>query len=109
MSEFTLEYMEKCHDIYMNGGTLFMIERTDTNEFCHRKLNLSKSNEPSFGKKHYAWSKDISMFTLFYLSKYDAEKELKFMNLQEGQCDCCGRGGTVIPVNITDHLFIKQP
>ncbi len=104
------KYLEKCLDIFQNGGTLWLIERADTNEFCYKQMKEWQSNKPETWVDTYLWSKDISFFTVFYLTKSDAENKLNspFMNLTEGGCRCCGHGASNIPITITEHEFIKK-
>ena len=102
------EYINKCLDVYQNGGILWLIERTDTNEFCYKKMKMWQSNKPETYHDIYLWSKDIYFFHVFFLTKEDAENELKFMNLNEGGCHCCGNGSTAIPIEITEHEFLLR-
>src|SRR5687768_3149521 len=102
-------YFNKCMEVYKSGGTLWLIERTDTNEFCYRELKTINTSDPSSWLDTFLWSKEISFFTVFFLTKEDAEEELKysFMDLREGGCHCCGHGATPIPYQITEHEFVK--
>lgn len=102
------EYIKKCLDIFQEGGVLWLIERTDTNEFLQKKLKMWQSNKPDTWLDTFLWSKNIGFFNVFFLTKEDAEKELQspFMRLTEGGCHCCGHGSTEIPVAITEHEFV---
>jgi len=104
--ERTEEYYNKCFEIYTKGGILWLIERTDTNEFCYKQMKMWQSNKPETWRDTFLWSKDISFFHVFFLTKEDAEEELQWMNLNEGGCHCCGHGSTKIPIEITEHEFI---
>ena len=104
------EYIKKCLDAYKNGGLLWLIERTDTNEFCYKQLKMWQSNKPETWRDTFLWSKDISFFHVFFLTREDAEKELQenmFMRFTEGGCHCCGHGSTEIPTAITGHEFVR--
>ena len=101
------EYIEKCTSAFTEGGVLWLIERTDTNEFCYKQPKIWQSNKPDTWHDTILWSKDISFFHVFFLTKEDAEDELQHMSLNEGGCHCCGNGSTKIPVIITEHIFVK--
>lgn len=100
------EYIEECINRYQDGGTLWLIERTDTNMFCYKEIKFRYTNKPETWCDSYLWSKDIHFFTCFFLTKEDAENEIKHMNLTEGGCSCCGHGSKQIPVIITEHEFL---
>lgn len=104
--EQSKEYIEKCLNIYQNGGILWLIEKKDTGEFCQRELKMWESNKPETWHDTYLWSKNISFFTIFFLTKEDAEKGLDYMDLREGGCHCCGHLSKSIPVLITEHEFV---
>ncbi len=106
--ERTTEYSSKCLNILEDGGTLWLIERTDTNEFCYRELKMWQSNKPETWSDSFRWSKHISFFHLLFLTKEDAEDELKQINLREGGCSCCGHGAVDLPLAITEHEFIGR-
>ncbi len=100
------EYIEKTLDTYKKGGVLWLIERTDTNEFCYKEAKMWQSNKPETWHDTFLWSKSTSFFSVFFLTHEDAEKELQFMNLTEGGCHCCGHGSTKIPIAITALKFV---
>ncbi len=100
------EYYEECLNRYQDGGLLWLIERTDTNEFCYKQLKTWQSNKSETWRPSFLWSKDISFFHMFFLTKEDAEKELQFLNLTEGGCHCCGYGSTEISIIVTEHEFV---
>ena len=102
------EYIEKCLDIYQNGGVLWLIERTDTNEFCYKELKMWQSNKPETWHDTYLWSKEIGFFHVFFLTKEDALKGLDYMDLRQGGCHCCGHGSKAIPTEITEHEFVRR-
>ncbi len=99
-----IEYRMEIGEIYHKGGTLWLIERKDTNEFLYRHFTLQRSDSPY--KKWEAWSKDINILTIGFLTKEDAEKELPFLNLLEGGCSCCGHGSKNVEIEITEHEFV---
>jgi len=101
-------YYEKCFELYQNGGTLWLIERTDTGEFLKKDLKIFNSADPSTFSPSYRWSNKVSVFTVFFLSKADAENELKYLPLTECGCQHCGNGSKPIPIKITDHEFLTQ-
>jgi len=102
------EYM-KVLDIKKNGGTLFLIERTDTNEFYYTMsaMNSSMSNSENFGKSHTCWSSEIVdvPFTAMYLTREDAEETNK-VGFNDGTgCFTCGHGSNKLETIVTEHQF----
>ncbi len=94
---------EEVYKRFMKGGTLWFIERTDTNCFLFEPITLNThSHLPPIGK--IEWAETISIFILSgaFLTKGDAEIH---SNLTEGGCSCCGHGSKPIPIKITEHLF----
>lgn len=98
------EYRMKAVEVYQKGGTLWLIERKDTNEFLYHFFQIQRTDK--IYKKWDAWKKSIDVLTVFFLTKEDAEKELPFLKLLEGGCSCCGNGAKNVEVEITEHEFI---
>lgn len=100
------EYRDECFNRFNNGGTLWIVERTDTNEFLSPNLEMSSANK--LRSKPFVWAKKLTFMEAMvaYLTKEDAEKDLPFLLLREGGCVCCGAGSTPIPVEIREHEFV---
>ena len=99
----TEEYTLKCYEIIDKGGFLWAIERTDTNEFLYHHFTITKSHERA--PNPYKWSKNLGVLSYVFLTKQDAEEEVKHLGLAEGGCSCCGHGSVPIPIDITEHEF----
>jgi hypothetical protein len=107
------EYLKEVQNVIENGGVLYFIERTDTNEFAYEKpsLNSEFSSSPNYGSKDLVWMKEVSLFiglafSLCYLTKEEAQEELDIRSWMEGGCHVCHNGGNKIPVEVTEHLFV---
>lgn len=90
-------YMKNCIEIYTNGGILWLIERTDTNEFLYKEIKIWQSNKLESRLDTFNWNRDISFMHIFFLNKEDAENELKYLFIDKN-----------IPFAITEHLFINK-
>lgn len=103
---FDLEYREEVYRIFNEGGILYFIERTDTNEYYYEPLRNTASNSPYIPDSNIAWSKTIDWFTLSgaFLSKEDAEEYQP--KPTEGGCRYCHHGAIEIPTIITEHEFV---
>lgn len=104
------QYASDCFDRYHDGGILWLIERTDTCKFLKRVFQMWDSSKPSTWHDKFAWSNEIGFETVWFLSKEDAENEIKLISklvFLEGGCHCCGNGATKIPYKITEHKFIN--
>lgn len=104
MKYLELGYEQKCLNVYSEGGTLYLLERTDNNNFCAKTWTEWKSNDTY--RPFYTWSNKIGFFTVFFLTKEDAEEFLKVNKFMEGGCSHCHHNSTEIPINITEHEFI---
>jgi hypothetical protein len=102
------EYQEKCFNIFSNGGTLWLIQRTDTHEFCCLEFMMFNSSKPETYNDRYSWKRDISFFHVFSLTKEDAEFRSKSMYLFEGGCKCCGHGSKTIPLTFVELKFLNN-
>lgn len=104
----TKEYMEECVRRFNEGGTLWLIERTDTNEFYRAP---TEPHIHTFGKgyntRHCSWSKTIDVFIAVsgFLTEEDAKQFQFTRDGIEYGCSNCGYGGT--PVKVTEHEFVK--
>jgi len=105
------KYASDCFDRYYHGGILWLIERTDKNEYLKRVFQMWDSSKPSTWHDNFSWDKSIGFETVWFLSKEDAEKELvniSRLEFLEDGCHCCGNGSKEIPHKITEHEFIKK-
>lgn len=105
------KYFDEVHNRHENGGILWFIKRTDTNQFLRKNINFYHSSIHENTQPEFDWNDEIcGIFglTMAFLSKKDAEKELRFANLTEGGCSCCGHGSKEIPIEITEHEFIPS-
>ena len=102
------EYLDEVYSRYYSGGTLWFIERTDTNQFVH--YNPFDIMERHSGPQQPEWHDEIGRIHIFdaYLTKEDAEGQIEFYKFREGGCYCCGHGSTPIPTKATEHQFIPQ-
>lgn len=98
---------------YENGGTLWVIERTDTNQFLVNKKGFHEryTNGVLDADKWYDTLPQLNNgFFYFSTEDYYPTKELaeKFApkELREGGCDCCGHGSVNIPIRLTEHEFL---
>ncbi len=104
----TKEYMDELVRRFKEGGTIWLIERTDTNEFYYPDLSphihtFCKGDS----ERHCQWHKEISIMVAAkgFLTKEDAEKYKWHRDGFERGCPNCGHGG--VPVTITEHEFIN--
>lgn len=107
---FDKKWVDMVHDIMNNGGTFWITQRTDTNQFYVEKLTLlSSSTEYS---DTIGWVDEIPILTkgefiLISASSFYPTEELanKFApkNLTEGGCYCCGNGSTEIPIRLMKY------
>ena len=105
---YETEEIDKILKIKNEGGILYLIERTDTNEYAYSKAKPDsfRTNSPNFGMVDVLWTKEINEFHLYtgmFLTRQDAEK---YSNLTEDGCRFCGNGSKKIPTVITEHEFI---
>ena len=106
---------EEFDEIYRRidkGGVLYLIERTDTNQYAYSESlpDSSLSNSPNFGQSYIIWANDVSisffMATGMFLTKGEAEKYNE--GFTEGGCHCCGHGSTKIKTIVTEHEFVRR-
>lgn len=116
------------HDLILKimeyGGSLWVLERTDTHQFMIRDWPLKDNVEhipiPTF-LQPIEW-KDVfpelshgeyGNFMMFNPEDLYPTKELaeKFApkELREGGCEYCGHGSKKIPIRLTEHEFINSP
>lgn len=97
---------EEINKRFDNGGILWFIERTDTNQFFYEPLLLKSSNDPFVPDENTGWSNTLTHYNLTgaFLNKEDAEK---YDTFTECGCRYCGNGATKIPTKITEHEFVK--
>ncbi len=98
------EEQEQVHNRFNNGGVLWFIERTDTNQFFYEPLRIERSHDEFVPDSGVDWMDNISLFGLSgaFLTKEDAEK---YNNFTQGGCRYCGNGSKKIPTKITEHIF----
>jgi hypothetical protein len=102
------EYIEEVYRRFDQGGILYFIERTDTNQFLLNPLSGGyKSHQEYIPDSDVGWSDDISFFNLSeaHLSEEYA-KEFGKTNLTEGGCRYCHNNAKQIPIKITEHEFV---
>ena len=111
MIKGTEEYVDKVYGILEKGGILWLIERTDTNEFLIEKHNGLLE---SIQYKRDIWTKQLPtigemIFTYtikyYYLTKKDAENHNH--GFSEGGCQHCGHRSKQIRTTVTEHEFVK--
>lgn len=115
---FDVEWMEMVHNIMNNGGKLWVIERTDTNQFMVRTqdLRMRTSHDLPASFNPYEWQDVLPQMSdglLFYMTEdYYPTKELadKYApkEIREGGCSHCGNGSTLIPIKLTEHEFVNS-
>jgi hypothetical protein len=99
------EEQNKIHLIFERGGTLYFIERIDTNEFWYdsfwSKISHTGNVKDSNGD---SWAKEIDVGTLSgaFLTKEQAENRLP---IYEGGCETCGNGAKEIKCIVSEHEF----
>ncbi|MFA7307591.1 MAG: hypothetical protein WC026_13065 [Hyphomicrobium sp.] len=113
---FDNEWRIMVEGIMENGGSLWVIERTDTNQFMIRDLDFTIDSRVSFFKPPEWKDKFPTLNQLPYgkILMFMAEdlyptKELadKFApkEILEGGCEHCRNGAIQIPIKLTEHKF----
>ena len=92
------------------GGTLFLIERTDTHEFLY-DINYMQFSSVGCGNRNYpeaGWTTELCTFKGIeaFLTREDAEKHNT--EFREGGCSHCLHGSTIIPTIVTEHEFVPK-
>lgn len=111
----TTEYSEEVFRRTQEGGTLWFIERMDTNQvaFVSTPFSNMYSNSPDFGLQQLTWgsAKTWTFGFLGFLTEEDAQRYINNpdpgVRFSEGGCHCCGNGSTPIEVKPTKHLYIS--
>lgn len=106
--ERTRSYLDEVYKIFHEGGKLWIVERTDTNEFPVRDIGIRHTGRDQPPRRGQKWSKSISFQNLSYafLKKEDAHPDI--LNFNEGGCLYCGHGHKVVPVELTEHEFVPN-
>lgn len=116
---FDPEWYQMVQDVFNNGGTLWVVERTDTNQFLMKESALmgrpSMHDIPHILRKN-KWvdqipsASEIFMYSRenFYPTKELAEK-FSPKTITEGGCECCGNGSKEVPFILTEHEFVSPP
>lgn len=114
---FDVEWMKMVLDVMENGGSLWVVERTDTNQFMVRRSNfkIRSSNDPPASFNPIEWQDNIPQykgsFLNFLTEDFYPTKELadKFApkEIREGGCKHCGNGSKKVPIKLTEHEFVK--
>ena len=110
MEVHSQEYIVETTRRQNEGGILWFIERTDTNEFLWFNLRVfDRDFNRRENETYINWSKEAGVFpmTCAYLTKEDAEKNCP--ELTEGGCQHCGHNSKKIPTIVTEHEFIPNP
>ena len=104
-------YNEEEHEeIYkrtQEGGIVYLIERTDTNEYAYEEM-LGMQRSDNFKLPRILWVNHLNSFGMvgsMFLTKKDAEKINKG-GFREGGCHCCGHGSKEIPTIVTEHEYL---
>lgn len=100
--------LDEIHRRFKEGGTLYFIERTDTNDFFYTPLVMTTSNDHFIPDRFTAWSDKINLTTVLsggFLTRESAEKE---NNFTECGCRYCGNGSKKIPTIVSEHEFVGE-
>lgn len=100
------EYVQKCFEVQQKGGILWLIERTDTNEYLCHNFEIQRTDRPTPPK--YYWSKSTDIMVVSFLTREDVEEEKKYMHLTEGGCRCCGNGSKELSTRISQHEWFNK-
>lgn len=101
------EYLSELERRFNEGGIIWLLERTDTNQFYLSDLSPHVHTfGKGYGARHCNWSNQIDLMVVLsgFLSKEDADKYGWCLDGFERGCSNCGHGG--IPVKIADHEFV---
>lgn len=116
---FDIEYIKEVYRRLEKGGILWLIERTDTNEFLiEEQINIANGcfgpYPGSIPSTRDIWTRQIPtkmslQYTTahYFLTKEDAEHGIRH-SYSEGGCRHCGHGSKKIPTIITEHEFVAQ-
>lgn len=99
------EYIQEVMKRHKEGGSLWIVERTDTHEFYAPSMELSVHTfGKGYNKRHCQWYDTINLFVLSaaYLSKADYELCGWQLDVKRG-CSNCGYGGD--PIECNEHVF----
>lgn len=114
---FDSEWYNIVSNVMENGGTLWVVERTDTNQFLIEDIDLSihTSSEPfNPFEDRVRWRDTIPQANDFGFSRqsFYPTKELaeRFApkEITEGGCRCCGNGSKQIPLRLSEHEFVPS-
>ena len=108
MRYITEDYRNKIESIIENGGTLWVVERTDTHQFAFETNLYNPVHQPQI---RLEWTDTLDMGRFMgeyylYLSKEDFDKEN--LTLRDGACEHCRGGGTEIPIVCIEHEFVNS-
>lgn len=98
--------LDEIHRRFKEGGILYFIERTDTNQFYYSPPIMTTSNDLFIPDRFTAWSESINLTTVLsgaFLTKERAEEE---NNFTECGCRYCGNGSNKIPTIVREHEFV---
>ena len=99
------EYMDKVHEIFQKGGTLWFYERVDTNEFPQLNMELKAVHDPTPQQR---WSAPIGMINLYHAFLTEEDAINAKLTFKEGHCIHCMHGGGIVETIITEHEFINK-
>ncbi len=104
---YKINEQEEIYKIFSEGGTLWFIERPDTNEFFYRPPEVLEVHQMS-AFPDGMWTDNIDWHTLTeaYLTMADAVNAAD--SVTEGGCHCCGHGAEIIPTIAAKHEFTKR-
>lgn len=102
----TKEYLNACWKTMEHGGTLWVIERKDTNEVLTVNIQIWRTDRPHPPK--YLWIKGVGYSTKCFLTKEDGENELNILRPFVGGCPHCGNNSTPMPCVVREHEWVKK-
>lgn len=105
---FLPEYIEEVYRRSEEGGKLYFIKRTDTNQYLYNPAIGKgwRSNQEHIPDEDIAWSDELGFFNLSeaHLSRAYA-KEFGKTKLTEGGCRYCHHKAKKIPITIVMQNF----
>lgn len=100
--------MDEISRRFKEGGALWFIQRTDTNQFWYQPFRMRTTAHRHEPDEHVAWADAIHLMMILlggFLTKEDAEK---YNNFTESGCRYCGHGSHKISTIIIEHEFIGE-
>lgn len=111
-----IEWRKWVTEIMEKGGSLWVVERTDTNQCLIKELDLNLISPHDTFSILPNWKETLpnlnngvlhcsaaSFYPTKELAKKFAPKEIR-----EGGCRCCGNGSKKVPIKLTEHEFVNS-